>query len=139
MANEYTPYAKIYVNQKSKLMKLIEKYSGESTKKMKHGELANLYIYLLRNNEDFRTEVDALILRSGYSNAAGLLAGIISGATSIFSSVTASKAEQEKQDTLLYEAVLNSQSNSDTTKILIVSGVAVVFVIIGVILVRRKK
>ena len=133
------PYVKFYVGKKRILFPLITKYSGKNPWSMTHGGAADVYISLLRSSPAFRSEVDSGIAASGYKNAIGLLAGILGTVGNIFSAGAATQAEKEKQDTALYNAILADQGGSDTTKILIVSGIAVVFIVIGVVIIRSKK
>jgi hypothetical protein len=133
------PYVRFYVSRKSILFPLIEKYTGRSPRLMTHGEAAATYIDLLRMNPAFKSEVDSGITQAGFKNAAGLIGGVISTITGVISSGSSAAEEKAKQDTALYNAILTNQGGSDTTKILIVSGVAVVFVVIGVLIIRSKK
>jgi hypothetical protein len=177
------PYIDLYVSRKKVLFPLIEKYSGLSMKGKSHGEAAALYIWLLRNNEGFVRETEALagqkysnaigdwriwnIFRSeenkipksspelepgyqpeGYTPPAysikaptvsGPIATIVSTIGNVFSSITDYRTAKENQDTVLYQAVLDSQGKSDTGKILIISGVVLAFIGLGVFMVVKMK
>jgi hypothetical protein len=55
-------YPQFYVKRKEQLFPLIEKYSGEKiTAKTPHGQVIPIYFRLLKTNEAFKTEVNALI------------------------------------------------------------------------------
>ena len=147
-------YVKLYVNKKSLLFPLMQKYSGTDPSKLNHGQAASIYIQLLRNSIPFRTEVDSSIEKLGYHNAAGdtvdqaaqttkssglFSGGFLGGLLNLFGGIAQSNAEQEKQDTALYSAVLAGQGGSDTTKLLVISGIALTFVIVGVVFVVKMK
>jgi hypothetical protein len=55
-------YPRFYVKRKDQLFPLLEKYTGEKiTDKTPHGKVIPIYYRLLKSNEAFRAEVDALI------------------------------------------------------------------------------
>jgi hypothetical protein len=139
MKGQYQPYVKIYVKKKRILFPLIEEYSGQSLKNKTHGQVVEIYINLLETNEQFRTKVDSILKSYGYKNAAGLIAGIITGATKIVSGIVSTNAEKEAQETLLYQSVLEGQKKDDTTKLLVVSGIALAFVITAVLVASKHK
>jgi hypothetical protein len=149
---------KFYVNKKELLFPLMLKYGKADPKKMNHGQAAGMYIQLLRSSEPFRVEVLSAMQSAGYRNMSAVDeaiannevdiapaksiiggGGILGGIANIIGGVTQTQAAKAQQDTLLYNAVLKSQGGSDTTKILIISGVALVFVIVGTILVVKMK
>jgi hypothetical protein len=69
--NKYGLYPKFYVKRKKILFPLIEKYSGISLKGKSHGAVVQIYEELLRSNDAFISEVDALIAKQGFKNADG--------------------------------------------------------------------
>jgi hypothetical protein len=54
-------YSRFYVNKKSLLFPLIEKYTGESMEGKTHGEVVQIYSGLLNINAAFKNEVDEKI------------------------------------------------------------------------------
>jgi hypothetical protein len=69
--SQYGLYPKFYVKRKNILFPLIEKYSGISLKGKSHGAVVQIYEELLRSNDAFIGEVDALIAKQGFKNADG--------------------------------------------------------------------
>jgi len=132
--NDFGPYVKLYVNRKKELFPLIERYSGASMQNVTHGQAIQEYVNLLRTNEAFRNDANELIEQYRYS-----IGTLVESITGIFGGIAQKQAEKEKQDTLLYESILNGQSGSDTQKILIISGVTLVLVGLGVFLVLKMK
>jgi hypothetical protein len=140
MANQFGHYPKIYVNNKSELFPLIEKYYGKSVNGMNHGQVVKIYLHFLKNNPNFVSEVDALAVKKygkgAYKNSVDT---IVTGITEVVGSIFGSKSQSEKTDQLFYETVMAQQGKGDVAKILIVSVVALAFIGIGVFMVFKLK
>ncbi len=140
MENQFGHYPKIYVKNKSELFPLIEKYYGKSVSGMNHGQVVKIYLFLLKSNPNFVSEVDTLAVRKygkeAYKNSVDT---IVTGITDVVGSIFGSKSESEQTDQLFYETVMAQQGKGDVTKILIVSVVAVAFIGIGVFMVFKLK
>jgi hypothetical protein len=156
-AGQYTSF---YVKRKSRLFPLIEKYANiKISEGVTHGQLIPLYHRLLTTDVLFRSEVDSMITEQPFKNivsttpeaialrdkaaarnsGGGLFSKIIGVAGNIFGSIQADKQAKLESDKLFYETVLNEQKRDDTTKVLIVSGIALVFVGIAVFAVMKAK
>jgi hypothetical protein len=144
------PYVKLYVKKKKILLPLIAKYSDSKiSAATTHGEAVSLYLHLLKTNVAFKTEVDAAIRKElpqfvahnaeGSSSGGGIFSQILGTIGSALGTSSANKTTQAESDAVLYQAVLESQGANDTTKILVVSGVALLFVGIGVYMVMKTK
>ena len=162
-------YPRLYVKRKEQLFPIIEKYTGEKIDaKTSHGQILPTYLRLLRTNDAFRSEVDALIqpqagrllnhkekntlkskpsVNKGVSagnravnNAAGAVIGGIAGAVgNIFGFAAENKAAQAESDAAFMEVVLNEQKKDDTMKILVITGITLAFVGLGVYFVLKTK
>lgn len=110
----------------------MEAYTGESLSGVTHGDAALLYSQMLLYDENFKADVDGLIEDLGYRNSFGT---IVSSIGALFGN------DNSDKEALLYQAVLEQQKKSDTSKILIVSAFTAILIIAGVILVikTRKK
>lgn len=160
MNSQMRPYINLYVKRKSELFPLIQKYSGQCPKKMNHGNAVAVYVWLLRNDEAFLTEINNLINK--YSNAFGLdiqgltdvgeavkssgsniaidpVSNVATSVADVFKSIFGYAEEKEAQDTALYNAILQSQGQNDTVKILVVSGIALAFVGLGIFAVVKLR
>ena len=136
-AGQYTSF---YVNRKSQLFPLIEKHANIKIKKgVTHGQLIPLYHRLINNDVSFRAEVDRMIAENPFRNAGGFLATLTGTVGSIFGSIAAKREAELESDKFFYQTILNEQKTSDTTKVLVVSGIALVFVGIAVFLVIKAK
>jgi len=165
-------YSGFYCERKDQLFPNIEKYKGEKiTAGTPHGQIIPVYFRLLKTDEAFRAEIDALIAgqesklmtvkqkvamkqelkmnkgtqisgnlhNPGYLNAADPVTAIASAIGNIFGTIKADKEADAASDQMFYEAVLNDQKNSDTSKLLIVTGVTLAFVGLGVFLVLKLR
>jgi hypothetical protein len=132
-------YAKFYAQRKALLSKLIEKHSGEKIRSMTHGDAASLYIGMLQSNRDFRADVDSAIEAPGFRNAVPFLSQVVSTVGNVISSGSQTMAEKEKQDTLLYEAILSEQRSSDVGKLALVGGISLIVIITAVIVAVKLK
>jgi hypothetical protein len=157
MITQFGLYPRFYVKRKDLLFPLIEKYSGKTLNNRSHGQVLTLYISLLRSSVGFREEVDALITKyegklfsakekkelaqSGneFKSAAGIFGTIVSGIGNILNISSANAQAKAASDQAFYEVVLNEQKKSDTTKILIVSGIALAFIGVGIFFVIKMK
>jgi hypothetical protein len=151
METKFGLYPRFYAKRKAQLFPIIEKYSGKSIDRGEnHKNVINLYFELLRDNPGFKAEVDALIAsqRSKLANvnkgetrsAAGLMVtAIAEGVGSIFDFATTKTEANAQSEAQFMEAVLNEQKKNDTTKILVVTGVTLLFVGMGVYLVLKLK
>lgn len=159
------PYIDLYVKRKKELFPLMIKYSDLDPKTMNYGDSVALYVWLLRNNEQFRTDAEGIIQKynnaidlsglfdqtpstttlapapttSNTKNAGGFFSGIVGTIGNVFTSVKDYKTAQEEQDTVLYETILQAQGGSDLKKILIMSGIALAFITVAVIVVIKMK
>lgn len=131
MDARFGQYPRFYVQKKSVLFPLIEKYSGESLRGKTHGEVISLYTGLLRTDAGFKAEVDNYI--SGhYKNAVA----------AIISNVLGSLFGGGNDDTAFAQAVLEQQKAKNTQTILIVGGITVASIAligVGIYLAVKKK
>lgn len=124
-------YAELYVQHKDKLFPIIEKYSGNNLPKdATHGEVATVYIELLKTDFRFRDEVSNLLNK--YYNASGPFGELVSGVVGIFSKKQDQKLLEQQaknqSDAALYQMILQKQGGNNTTTILIVSVIALLAV-----------
>jgi hypothetical protein len=77
--------------------------------------------------------------RQRYRNALDPITGAEQLLSNIFGSITASKQAKAASDTAFAEVILNEQKNSDTTKILFASGIALAFIAVGIFLIIKLK
>jgi hypothetical protein len=111
-------YPGIYVNRKSELFPLIEKYSGQSMKGMNHGQAIKIYINLLKTNPEFVKEVDALT--GNYHNAGAVLGTVLTGVMGLLG-LGGSDADAQ-----FAQVVLEEQKAKNTQTLLIVGGITLV-------------
>ena len=133
MNSQFGYYPQFYVKKKSLLFPLMEKYSGTSLKGSNHGQAMILYLDLLKNNTQFKSEVDNLIAGQNWKNALDPITGAEQLIGSIFGSTNTTAS-----DTAFYQAVAIEQKASDNT-ILIISGVSVVILGLAVVLIIYYK
>lgn len=76
---------------------------------------------------------------TAFNNASDPVTAIASAIGNIFGTIKADKEASAESDKMFYETVLNDQKNSDTTKLLIVTGVTLAFIGLGVFLVLKLK
>lgn len=137
MSNQFGHYPKIYVKNKSELFPLIEKYYGRSVNGMNHGQVVKIYLHLLKNNPDFVSEVDTI--GNKYHYATDTVGAIAEAIGTIFGTFQEYKKSKNISDSAFYEAMLTEQKRDDTTKILIISGIALVVVGFGIFMVFKLK
>lgn len=136
MDNQFGLYPQFYVKRKDLLFPLIEKYLGISMKGKTHGDAIGLYLRLLKTNEGFRNEVDALIAGGNYKNALDPVTAIFSW----FGGISNRKAAEANSDAQFNEIILAAQQQDDSSKILIISVVTLLVVAAGIfVFVKMKK
>jgi hypothetical protein len=118
MESVFGQYPKIYVNRKSELFPLIEKYSGQSMKNMNHGQAISIYINLLKTNPEFVKEIDALV--GNYHNAGAVLGTVLTGVMGLLG-LGGSDADAQ-----FAQVVLQEQKSKNTQTLLIVGGITLV-------------
>ena len=155
-------YISFYVNRKSQLFPLIEEYANiKIGRSITHGQLVPLYYRLLTTDMSFRADVDRMINERPYKNlvstaaeaaklreagtkvttrnSGGLLSNIFGAIGGVAGSIQTSKQAKLESDKLFYQTVLNEQKNSDTTKVIVVSAIALVFVGTIIFFVSKAK
>lgn len=65
MIRQFGLYPRFFVKKRNLLDPVITKYTSESIAGKSKGQVMKIYFNLLRNNPEFRTEVDALIEQQG--------------------------------------------------------------------------
>ena len=142
---ELKPYANFYVKNKAELIPMMEKASnGAIDPDATHGELIRLYIQLMRENPDFKEQVQNKI--NAHRNAVDPVSAIaeaigqVAGTVGTFKEGANIKAGAEaKEEAMLYAMVLEGQKDHTTRNILIISGVSLLVVGGLIYLVKRKK
>jgi hypothetical protein len=132
MTSAFGHYPKIYVNRKSELFPLIEKYSGQSLKDKTHGQAIQLYLELLRTNPNFVKDVDAI---AGYHNAA-VLGTVVTGIMSLLG------LGGNETDAKFAEVVLEEQKAKNTQTLLIVGGItlaSLALIGVGIYMAVKKR
>jgi hypothetical protein len=136
----YDKYAKLYASNKNLLFPLIEKYGGGSMTGKTHAEAIAAYLNLLKTNQAFAAEVEALAEKLGFYNAGGIdpVSAVSGAVSSIFNLFSAGQAN----DAAFTQAVMQEQQAKNTQTLLIVGGITVAsvgLIIVGIILAVRKK
>ncbi len=154
MTTQFGLYPRFYVKRKDLLLPLIETYGGGSLKNKNHGQVLKLYIELLRSNAAFKSEVDALIaaneskllnarekkeLKSSSTKRNAIGATIVAGIGSVLDIFSSRADAKAASDEAFYSIVLDEQKKSDTTKILVASGIGLAFVGIAVYFAIKMK
>lgn len=144
MNSQFGLYPQFYVRKKNLLFPLIEKYAGISMKGKTHGEAIQLYINLLNTNEAFRTEVDGLIARQNFRNAAVVdpISAIAQGIGDIFSGIGNIGSSNAARDVAFAQTILAEQEAKATQTKLIIGGIILVSLAIvglGIYLVVKQK
>ena len=137
-------YADLYVNHKKELFPLIKEYAGKYFSEPfpnnpTHGEMATIYVELLKVDCEFAQKVDEILKK--YHNAFDpitAIANVINQGLGLAGTAQQRKLAQDQQDAALYQMVLERQRGDSTKTILIVSGLAIV-VIGGIIFLMIKR
>jgi len=151
-------YPRLYVKRKDLLFPLLEKYAGKPMKGRTHAQVINLYFNLLKNNPDFRAEVDEIIKSVGsklltakekveikqankdnYQNAVDPITAIAEGIGNIFKWGAAKVEQKTASDQAFMEIVLNEQKKDDTSKIIVISLVTIAILGIGAYIIIKLK
>lgn len=74
-----------------------------------------------------------------FKNAGGIFSTIINTVGGVITGAQAKATAQAESDEAFYEVVLNAQKKDDTTKILVISGAAIVIVGLAIFLIVKMK
>ncbi len=141
MAAKFGFYPWIYANKKAQLVPLIEKYSGQNTVNMTHGDLIPIYQQLLISNPDFVVEVDKLA-PAQFRNALDPVTAIAEGIGAIFKVGSSAINQSAAMDSEFAQATLAAQKAKNTQTILIVGGITLVslsLIGLGIYLAVKKR
>ena len=138
-------YASLYVRRKDELLPLMQEASGkEFSADATHGELVSLYVRLIRTDPQFAGKVQAMVDRGDFNNTEGgsdpvtAIANALGGLFGIAGGIVDNINLKDEQDAYFERMILDEQRKSQTTKILLVTGISLIAVG-GLIYVVMKK